>query len=268
MGRTAEALPDPLVEALAALSTVSSVLVVVDFDGVMAPIRADRSAVRPLVANQRALQSLAGVEGVSVALLSGRTLAELREISQEPTGVILVGSHGSEVAGARLALTHEEEILRQQAIVALQSIARDRPGVEVEEKPVGAALHTRRARRDVALHATSDATLAATRLRGTHLLVGKEVVEILVSHVTKGDGLNRLRAQIQPEVTVYLGDDKTDEDAFEVMRPYDISVKVGEGPTHARFRIDRPATVAAVLTAIRAGRGRARRRDPDTSVAG
>jgi trehalose 6-phosphate phosphatase len=44
---------------------------------------------------------------------------------------------------------------------------------------------------------------------------------------------------------VYLGDDRTDEDAFRVLSPSDLAVKVGEGETAARYRVADPA--AAVL---------------------
>lgn len=225
----ASGLPTELVGELRALSSVSRVLVVIDFDGVMAPIRADRMAVRPLTRNARAVEDLTAGWGVDVALLSGRVLAELSRISSAPDGVILIGSHGVEAMGADLALAHEERDLHQRLVMAFESIARDRPGTEVEEKPIGVALHTRKCRREVALHATADAVLAASKLRGAHLLIGKETVEALVTHSTKGDALNRLRASLDPLVTVYLGDDKTDEQAFAVMRPSDISIKVGEG---------------------------------------
>jgi len=43
------------------------------------------------------------------------------------------------------------------------------------------------------------------------------------------------------------------------MRPSDISVKVGEGPTAARFRIARPGQVAHVLRLVTASRPRAHR---------
>lgn len=255
----ASGLPDELVAELQALRSVRRVLVAVDFDGVMAPIRSDRMAARPLARNARAVEALTSAWGVDVALLSGRGLSDLSRIAMAPAGVILIGSHGSEAAGAELELAHEERDLHQRLVIAFESIARDRPRVEVEEKPIGVALHTRKCSREVALHATADAVVTVTKLRGAHLLLGKETVEGLVTHVTKGDALNRLRASLQPFVTVYLGDDKTDEQAFAVMRPSDISIKVGEGPTQARFRIDGPAQVAPILRLITASRPHAHR---------
>lgn len=263
-------LPPELVSELHALSSVRRVLVAVDFDGVMAPLRPDRMAVRSLARNARAIEALTAAWGVDVSLLSGRRLSELSRISMAPDGVILVGSHGSEVAGADLDLAHEERDLHQRLLIAFESIARDRPGTEVEEKPIGVALHTRKCRREVALAATADAVLAVSKLRGAHLLVGKETIEGLVTHSTKGDALNRLRASLQPFVTVYLGDDKTDEQAFAVMRPSDISIKVGEGPTQARFRIERPAQVAPILRLITRSRPQAQREaaaDPTLAAA-
>jgi len=77
--------------------------------------------------------------------------------------------------------------------------------------------------------------------------VGKEVVEIAVVQADKGVALRRLADEVGAEAVVYLGDDLTDEDAFSVLGPGDVGIKVGDGPTLARYRV---TDSTAVLTAL------------------
>jgi hypothetical protein len=68
---------------------------------------------------------------------------------------------------------------------------------------------------------------------GCHVTRGKEVVEVSVVEAGKGVALDRLREQVAAEGVLYAGDDVTDENAFAVLRPGDIGVKVGDGETLA-----------------------------------
>ena len=76
---------------------------------------------------------------------------------------------------------------------------------------------------------------------------GKEVLELAVTDADKGTALRRLRSEIGAAAALYLGDDVTDEDGFRALEPDDVTVKVGEGDTAARFRVaDVPGAVAVV----------------------
>jgi trehalose 6-phosphate phosphatase len=79
---------------------------------------------------------------------------------------------------------------------------------------------------------------------------GKEVLELAVTDADKGSALLRLRDDLGAAATVYLGDDRTDEDAFRVLSSGDLTVKVGEGETAARFRVPDPAAVVVLLGAL------------------
>jgi len=224
------------------------VLVAVDFDGVLAEIVGRRSAARPLPASIRALERLSVAHGTHVAIVSGRQLADLTALAQPSPAMTVVASHGAEVAGTGLRLSPAEVALRDEVTAALQAISSRHPGTELEAKPAAAALHTRLAERDVALSATAAALLGPALLPGAHPIVGKEVVEIRIVDRTKGDALNALREQLTPDAILYIGDDVTDEDAFAVLGPADVGIKVGTGPTLAAYRVADPRAVATVLT--------------------
>ncbi|MGB8384382.1 MAG: trehalose-phosphatase [Dermatophilaceae bacterium] len=241
-------LPAPLQAAIDGFGRTEDVLVAVDFDGVLSEIVEQRSAARPLPASTRALERLSTAPGTRVALVSGRTLQDLVARAQPTAAMAVIASHGAETAGVDLRLNAAQVRLRDEVVTAMQTIWSRCPGTDLEVKPIGAALHTRLAERDVALHATATALLGPARLPGAHPVVGKEVVEIRVTSLTKGDAVTALQDQLHPDATLYIGDDVTDEDAFAVLGPGDVGIKVGPGPTAAQYRLPDPQSVARLLT--------------------
>jgi len=63
--------------------------------------------------------------------------------------------------------------------------------------------------------------------------------------------LDRLQA-LRPDADFRLaiGDDRTDEDLFQRLRGEAWTVRVGEGPSSARYSVDSPAEVVAFLEAV------------------
>ncbi|MGO1584052.1 MAG: trehalose-phosphatase, partial [Actinomycetaceae bacterium] len=90
---------------------------------------------------------------------------------------------------------------------------------------------------------------------GVRVISGHDVIEMAVLTVTKGDGVLDLRAETGADAVLYAGDDRTDEDAFAVLTGTDLSLKVGDGPTAARFRVGDPDEVAVVLDRLAELRG-------------
>lgn len=74
-----------------------SVLIALDFDGVLAPLQDNPDRSRMLPESAQAIADLSGLPGTRVALVSGRDLTTLRRLAEPPQGVWLVGSHGAEV---------------------------------------------------------------------------------------------------------------------------------------------------------------------------
>jgi trehalose 6-phosphate synthase/phosphatase len=248
-------LPVGLVTALEGFAMRPLLLIALDFDGVLAPIVAVPEEARALPQSREHLAALAGLPGVRLALVSGRTLADLRQVASPPPGTLLVGSHGAEMSDPALGspvltpLDDEARDLLDRIVAELERISAAHEGTQVEVKPTGAVLHPRRAARDVAAKATQEALDGPASWPGVHLTHGKEVVELSVVAVTKGTALRRLRELIGADAVLYAGDDVTDERAFAVLDgdAGDVSVRVGSGETVADHRLGSPDDVTAML---------------------
>jgi trehalose-phosphatase len=242
-------------DALREFASRGRVLVALDFDGVLSPLVDDPSAARPLPAASAALERL--VATTDVALVSGRDLDDLRACADPPPGVVLVGGHGTQssldgAAAGGQTLSDAESALLQQLGTALDEIAEGRTGVHVERKPMSAVLHTRRAARPDAEAATAATLAGPATWAGVHALRGKEVVELGAVVLGKGAGLLRLRERLSTDgpavaAVLFAGDDVTDENAFAALSADDVTVKVGEGETAARLRVESPVEVAELL---------------------
>jgi trehalose 6-phosphate phosphatase len=274
-------------EALDAAAATRHLLVTSDFDGTMAPIVSNPADARPLPAAAAALSALAELPSTSVALISGRALSVLRELSGAPPTVHLVGSHGAEFdtggqersdagkvtggqersdagkvtggqersdAGKVTGFAHDVDGALLERITAdLTAIAAGRPGVTVETKPASVAMHVRNASA-----ADGDAALAEARAAAqawdAQATEGKAVLEFAVVTTDKGEAVDILRDQTGATSVVFFGDDVTDENAFRRMRDADVGVKVGSGQTLAKYRIGSPDDVAAALEYLLARR--------------
>ncbi len=240
-------LPEDLQRALADIARVERLLVASDFDGTIAPIVANPADARPIPAAAEALGALAALPATTAALISGRALKDLGELSGAPADVHLVGSHGSEFNADFLdAIDESAKSLLTDIEQTMAAIAAQYPGASVEIKPVSVAFHVRNTAPEHAQEAL-DAALSAVRDWDVHITEGKAVREFAVIDTDKGQALNLLRQQGESTATVFFGDDVTDEKAFARLAASDVGVKVGDGDTRAGYRVEEPDDVATAL---------------------
>lgn len=240
-----------LLAHLEAIAQVPVLLVATDFDGTLAPIVDDPAAATADREALVALRRLASLDQTHVAIVSGRSLADLVQLTGDPPDVRLVGSHGSEFepdfAGT---LPVRTLALRDRLEGELAAIAERFEGAQVETKSVGAAFHFRRV--DPTRHAEAQAAVldGPGRLDDVHVRTGKCVVELCVVATHKGNALETLRQRVGASAAVFAGDDVTDEDAFATLRGPDLAVKVGPGATCAALRVDDTRAVARLFAIL------------------
>lgn len=183
----------------------------------------------------------------AVALISGRTIAELDYLFS-PLRFCASGIHGAERREANGRIVRAPIANRDQlagAEVELEAFVQANEGLLLEDKSFALALHYR-----LAPHLESAARekmqAIVQQLGPSYVLQpGKRVFEIRPAAFTKGTAIRSFlkEAPFSKRSPIYLGDDLTDEHAFEAVNALNgVSIRVGEpAHTQAKFRI--PTTV-------------------------
>jgi trehalose 6-phosphate phosphatase len=246
-----------VLERFVGLQEPRPVLLAFDYDGVLAPVVKDPGGHRMRRATRSLLARLS--RRYPVAAVSGRGWKHTSQLT-EGVAPWVVGNHGFEFLRARpvpAAVLRQVRGWRRQLEAALAGV----PGIHFEDKRSTLAIHyglDRSWRR-----AEQAAYAAANQLRGTRLVPGKKVLNVLPRRFpNKGDALRALIKKLGLEAALYLGDDVTDEDAFAVGEPLVLGVHVGPGRSLAPWRLDAQARVdefMELLLALRPPRPGTRR---------
>jgi len=208
-----------------ALGAAGRVYLFLDYDGTLVSgPRGD--AIRPRHSVIRRLTQLSEVESFSVFIMSGRPVEELRRLVGIPT-LGYIGQRGFEISMPGRPVLHPVEgetaasVLHHvelEAHRALESLG----GIEIENRGYGLVLHTADADRDVASDAIQRFTATVRRVdtaSSLEVLYGDGVVEARMAGWGKGDALIHIlrEADVDSALAIYVGDDVTDEDAFEAV---------------------------------------------------
>jgi len=228
-----------------------------DFDGTLSPIVADPGAAVLVDGACEALESLASQ--CPVAILSGRDLADIRSRVAIP-GIWYAGSHGFELTEPDGTYHRNEAAdaavgILEGAAAELREILAEIPGVRVEHKRFAVAVHYRQ----VATQRVGEIVSATRKLGqrdGLRVTNGRMLVELRPDiDWDKGTTLAWIRDRIDAEgslLPIYIGDDLTDEDAFDAVEFDGIGIVVrhdedSDRKTAARFALQSPDQVCEFL---------------------
>ena len=212
-----------------------------DVDGTLLEHADHFEAVRVGPGVRRLLEDLsAGAHG-AVALVSGRSAADLDRLFT-PLCLPLAGQHGIERRSADGTLHRQSPPLDLlgRAAAEMVRLTAAHTALALENKGMTLALHYRRAPELREVVETEMRRIAAGLGDPFELQAGKFVFEIKPSGKDKGSAIGEFLAEapFAGRVPVFLGDDLTDEYGFAVVnRAGGHSVKVGNGPSGARWRM-------------------------------
>jgi len=193
------------------------------------------------------LRRLRAAAGGALALVSGRSVEDIDQLF-EPLVFPAAGLHGTERRSAAGNVHRHAPPLESlgRAAARIVRLTAEHSGLVFENKGMALALHYRMAPALRALAEREMRAIAAGLGDAFELQAGKFVVEVKPSGKDKGSAVAEFltEAPFAGRRPVFIGDDLTDEPAFEVVnRAGGHSVKVGPGITRARWHLFDAAAV-------------------------
>ncbi len=213
-----------------------------DFDGTLVDIAPTPDAVALDPALRGALGVLAQRCAGALAIVSGRPIVELDRFLA-PLTFPAAGVHGQELRfadGSRSDFSPSIDLTAMRA--AMQDLRGRYPELLLEDKGYALALHTR-ARPALAPDCLAVLIPLVEADPGLTLLQGHCVFEVKAAGIDKGHAVRRFMEQppFHGRRPLFVGDDRTDEDGIAVAQALGgLGVKIGQGETRARLRLQSP----------------------------
>ncbi len=244
-----------------AITVGRRVALFLDYDGTLREFERDPMAARPSPAVTRLLDALSGVDGLDVTIISGRKPADLEAfMGQYPFA--LVGEHGASLR--RVGQQAWEQLDRNIDYAwkpgihrILRQYEESTPGSFVEEKRTSLVWHYRKADPEFGRwKANQLVDELASMMSNEPILVrhGRKIVEVTATEVGKGAAVMRLLENADYDLVLTAGDDQTDETMFRLDVHNLITIKVGDGATHAQHRLSGPAAFRRFMYELLEGR--------------
>lgn len=213
-----------------------------DYDGTLTPIVTHPEEAHPSKKVIKILTELARNSDVQVAIITGRAMKDITRCLRIPHAAY-AGNHGLEIRKSRglWVLPRAASFVKTLASLqmALRKAIRPYPGVWIEDKKLTLSVHYRKLAQQHGpdLKAALDRALTPFR-RKIKVTDGKCVREVRPQvRWNKGYAATWLWRHLAPNsIPIYIGDNKTDEDAFKSLSRHGVGIRVGSGSqTHAPF---------------------------------
>lgn len=237
-----------------------------DYDGTLAPIVRVPGRAAISAKTKGLLSKLSGSPDCKVAIVSGR---ELKDLSKHVglKGVVYVGNHGFEAKGPRIDFKKPLSVRYKKTLKEIKGKLKDIfsfvKGVLIEDKGFSLSVHYRLAGKESipAIKRRFYDTISPYESGGrVRVRPGKMILEVrppadwnkgkIVSWLLK-QRLFAARNKGKKPFPVYIGDDTTDEDAFEFLRDKGMTIFVGSPEdTKARFYLKDTLEVTKFLKEI------------------
>lgn len=130
-------------------------------------------------------------------------------------------------------------------------------GSFIEEKKYSLAWHYRKVKDKAGERSAREMSFILNNIlknSGANVLVGNKVIEVKPIDINKGNAFLHHYSHQQFDFALAIGDDTTDEDMFSAVKrtfPEGVTIKVGEGESVARYRVENHLQTLAFLEGLK-----------------
>ena len=215
-------------------------LLALDYDGTLAPFNIDRMKAFPFSGIVEMLSKIQDSRNTSLVIISGRMVDEVLKLMGN-IGATIIGNHGSEIrnpdGAVRLIPPDSAQRKRlEQAWMEVSNLAVMQSIMDrLERKPTSIAVHTRGMDTEKAGYILKEVSRIWSEGAEEHSMMCQEFnggVELRCSGINKGMAIRNFLQEKMPEdaFCTYIGDDRTDEDAFKEIQINKRGIGIRVGP--------------------------------------
>jgi trehalose 6-phosphate synthase/phosphatase len=246
-------------QLVGAFNQAQSRLIMLDYDGTLAPFAALPQSAVPSRNLITLLNRVVQDECSTVALISGRSRADLERWFGGIANLWIAAEHGA-ILWSPISRTwgqpHHDSSneWKNRVFPILEHFVDRTPGSFIEEKEFSLVWHYRMADPEFGewlandLVANLDHMLAESPVKAVK---GQKTVEVKSLWANKGQVYSRLLASgITPDFVMAAGDDVTDEDLFARLPDSAWTIHVGRNESRAKYYLSNPEEMVALLAQL------------------
>ncbi|NJM69024.1 MAG: trehalose-phosphatase [Scytonema sp. RU_4_4] len=231
-------------------------LLLLDYDGTLAPFRVERDKAFPYPEVTKLLKEIIQTQTTRIVIITGRSIKDIIPLLNLDPIPEIWGSHGWEhlSVDGKYTMTSFDNDTKQALADARDYIASLNLLDYCEQKPASIAVHWRGLAADIANLIHTKVMKKWTKLTEQTKLEIRPFnggIELCVMGKNKGTAVQTIISGIGAKAAVaYLGDDLTDEDAFNAVKPRGVSVLVCQyfRPTAADLWLKPPKELVDFLS--------------------
>lgn len=231
-----------------------------DYDGTLVSIKKTPALAVLSLSMTKLLKRLSSIKYTSLIIVTGRSYSDIKKLVRLKN-VIIASNHGFQISSGKNKWIHPDVKqflpLLKKILQSLKEALKKFPLTLIENKNITLTIHFRNVQNQSipAIKKIISSTVQEyySKFRTT---TGKKIIEIRPNVVwDKGRAvlkvLTMLRSKKNKDTIVYIGDDKTDEDAFKVLQGVAITIRVGRSSnTHAEYYVRNPLEVQEFLEKV------------------
>ena len=226
---------DCLSEIINEIRDTDHILLCLDYDGTLVPICKNPSLAKLSPEAKELLTDLSQNPCIFMNIISGRPLNEIKKLIGIEN-ILYAGNHGFEISNKQHHWVYPEakkiKPLLKNVVKELKAQLDTIDGILIEDKGLTLSIHYRNVAGKSAKDIKKIIQDIVSPYRETlRITSGKKVYEVRPKiDWDKGKAIIKMQQMLNLKekiLKVYIGDDKTDEDAFKILRENDISIVVG-----------------------------------------